>query len=101
MNCLVPPVFPIPKIIKHLEKCRCKGTLVVPYWPLAVFWPLIFETKNICKPFIKDIKILYNSQEIIIQGNNKKCFIGSDKFSSAILTLNIDFSYVFCNKIVV
>ena len=37
-------------------------------------------------------KIFYNSQEIITQGNNRKCFIGSDKLSYPILALNIDFS---------
>ena len=49
-----------------------KGVLVVLYWPSAVFWPLIFESNNIYKLFIKDTKIFYNSQETITQGNNKK-----------------------------
>ena len=88
----VPSVFLIPKVIKHLEKCRCQGVFVVPYWPSAVFWPLSFETKNIYKPFIKGTNISYNSQEITTQGNNKKCFIVSDKIHSLILALNIDFS---------
>ena len=59
MNYLVLPVFR-------------KGVLVVSYWPSAVLWPLIFNTNNIYKLFIKDTKIFYNSQETITQGNNKK-----------------------------
>ena len=31
MNYLVPLVFLNSKVIKHLEKCGCKGALVVPY----------------------------------------------------------------------
>ena len=58
----------------------------------AVFWPLILETKNIHKPFIKDTKVFHNSQQILTKGNNKKCFIVSDKFIFSILALNIDFS---------
>ena len=76
MNYLIPSVFLIPKVIKHIEKCRCKVVLAVPYWPSTVFWPLIFDSKNMYKPFIKVIKNVYNSQEIITQGNNKKCLIG-------------------------
>ena len=71
MNYSVPPVFLIPKDIKYLENCRCKGVLVVPYSPSAVFWSLTFEAKNIYKPFIKYTKIFCNSQEIITQGNTK------------------------------
>ena len=33
INYIVPPIFLIPKVIKHLEKRRCKDVLVVPYWP--------------------------------------------------------------------
>ena len=39
MNYLVSLDFLIPKVIKHVEKSRCKGALVVPYWPLAASWP--------------------------------------------------------------
>lgn len=52
MYYLVFPVFLIPKVIKYLEKCRCKGVLIVPYWSSAVFWPLVCEIENIYKPFI-------------------------------------------------
>ena len=90
INYLVSPVFLISRVVKHLKKCRRKGVLLVSYWPLTVFWPLIFETKNIYKLFIKDTNIFYNSQEIITQGNNKKCFIGSNKFSSPIFATIID-----------
>ena len=31
-NFVVPPLTLVCKVIKHMEKCQARGTLVVPYW---------------------------------------------------------------------
>ena len=41
-NWLVPPVYLISRTIFHLEVCGARGVLVVPNWPSAVFWPILF-----------------------------------------------------------
>ena len=41
-NWLVPPVYLIGRTIFHLEACGARGVLVVPNWPSAVFWPIVF-----------------------------------------------------------
>ena len=41
-NWLVPPVYLISRVIFHLEVCSARGVLVVPKWPSAVFWSIIF-----------------------------------------------------------
>ena len=43
-NWLVPPVYLISRVIFHLEACSAPGVLVVPKWPSAVFWTIIFPT---------------------------------------------------------
>lgn len=43
---LVPPVHLIPKVIRMLWECECKGTLVIPGWSSAVWWPLVFPNGN-------------------------------------------------------
>lgn len=54
-NWLVPPVSLASKTINHLVKCRAKGTLVVPRWPSAPFWPLLFN-ENLCyKEYVEDV----------------------------------------------
>jgi hypothetical protein len=42
VNWLVPPVSLASRAINHLVECKALGTLVVPKWPSAPFWPLIF-----------------------------------------------------------
>lgn len=42
-NWLVPPIHLIVSSIKHLLNCKVYGVLVVPNWPSAVFWPMLFD----------------------------------------------------------
>ena len=54
VNWLCPPVYLIPHVIRHASKCCAKGTLVVPEWPSAPFWPIIFPTNGNPASFIMD-----------------------------------------------
>jgi hypothetical protein len=41
-NWIVPPISLVPRVIKHLQVSRAQGTLVIPDWPYAPFWPMLF-----------------------------------------------------------
>ena len=41
-NWLVPPVSLVPRVIRHFFVCRSMGTLIVPKWVSAPFWPMLF-----------------------------------------------------------
>ena len=90
-NYLVPPVSAIPKVIAHLRSCRANGTLIAPHWPSALFYPLILENKANFKHFVKHWRVLGPSPNLVLQGENSSCFIGSSHFKSAILVLRIEF----------
>lgn len=38
---LAPPLYLICRALRHAETCKARGTLVVPMWKSAVFWPLL------------------------------------------------------------
>ena len=40
-NWLCPPIGLIPRVIRHAQSCRAQGTLVVPLWESASFWPML------------------------------------------------------------
>ena len=50
---LVPPVYLIPRTLAYMYSQGAKGTLVVPLWKSAVFWPLL---TNIYCSFIQDLR---------------------------------------------
>ena len=53
-NWLAPPVKLVPKVLIHMDRCKANGTLVVPKWTSAAFWPLLVNNLGEFKPFIKD-----------------------------------------------
>ena len=45
-NWLVPHVCMVPKVLRHLVLNRAFGTLVVPKWHSAIFWPLLIDSQS-------------------------------------------------------
>ena len=91
-NWLVPPIHLIPKAIQHLLTCRAKGTLVVPAWPSAPFWPILFQSEYNPQHFVSEIILLEKPNKYLKVGNYKKSLIGSDKFTSPIMVVRLDSS---------
>ena len=46
-NWLVPPVFLVPRVIRHLAECKAEGTLIVPEWVSSPFWPMLFGLQSL------------------------------------------------------
>ena len=88
-NWLVPPVYLISSTIRHLLTCSAVGTIIVPYWPSAPFWPLIFRSPDVKQSFVKDFKLFEGPKGLLCLGNYKKSLLGSDKFKSPILAVRL------------
>ena len=44
-NWWCPPIHLIPRLLGHAKETQAKGTLIVPQWPSAPFWPMLFASK--------------------------------------------------------
>ena len=53
-NWWCPPPMLVPRVLRHAEHCRAQGTLVVPLWESAPFWPLLCRGANGWAPFLSD-----------------------------------------------
>ena len=40
-NWLCSPDGLVPRVLKHAQFCRAEGTIVVPHWESAPFWPIL------------------------------------------------------------
>ena len=88
-NCLlVPPVAVVGRVLNHLRVCKAKGTLVVPLWKSAFFWPMLLGP---FRNFIKDV-VTVQAAKVLVQGRNKNSLLGSAELSSAVLGILIDCS---------
>ena len=90
-NLLVPPVYLIPKTIKHFmsSKYSAKAILVCPYWPSSTFWPLLFKAEGAFQSFIKDVFVIEDVSKYIKLGNYKESLIGSDKFQGSFIAFQL------------
>ena len=90
LNWWVPP----PKLLCHcLNKIvseKACGTLIVPMWQSAPFWPLICNDHGIFRDFIKDHKIL-PQENVISAGQENNGFFASEPLKFKLIALKIGF----------
>lgn len=90
LNWWVPP----PKLLCHcLNKIvseKACGTLIVPMWQSAPFWPLICNDHGIFRDFIKDHKIL-PQENVISAGQGNNGFFASEPLKFKLIALKIGF----------
>ena len=89
VNWLCPPPHLIPRTIRHALQTHAQGTLIVPEWPLAPFWPMIFPDGHHEAPFITSMVVIPSSADIVYPGK-----LGSSLFkrvpNTNLLALRVD-----------
>ena len=76
-----------------MRMCKSKGTLVLPKWKSAVYWPMIvnrFENKY--RSFIKDYREYKNPKSFFTPGSDDNSIFVKQPFNSNVLVLLLDFS---------
>lgn len=91
---IVPPVHLIADTIRHLELCTAQGTLVVPKWTSAHFWPLLVNSDGKFKTFVIDYVEYVKPRIFFIAGSHKESAFAGVKFLSNVLVLNINFKSI-------
>ena len=65
-NWLCPPTYLINRVIQHAKVTKAEGTLIVPAWHSAPFWPILYPDG--CNPaeFIKKVRELPQREGLIL-----------------------------------
>ena len=87
---MVPPVYLVPRVIRHAQNTNAKGTLVVPKWLSSPFWPLPFPDGASPAVFVKEWLELPRTDNLILPGK-----LGANLFkglpNTSVLALRIEF----------
>ena len=76
-NWLFPPIYLIPRVIRHAQATGAKGTLIVPQWRSAPFWPLLFPNGSDSASFILEWLVLPCWDGLILPGSSgQRLFCG-------------------------
>ena len=70
VNWMCPPSYLIPRTIRHAAQTFARGTLVVPAWPSAPFWPVLYPSGCQSASFIKETVTLLKSQPVVLPGRS-------------------------------
>ena len=78
--------------LRHAENCLAQGTLVLPVWSSASFWPLLLsDSGQGFAHFIKETLLLPTGKEYYTTGACNSIF-GREDLKFDMLALRIDFS---------
>jgi len=88
LNWLVPPVGLIGRVVEHLEGCRANGTLVVPRWQSAYFWPLLCKEDGSFKSYIEDYVEYKHPNNFFVSYNSK---VFNNSIRPSVICLKIRF----------
>ena len=89
-NWLVPPINCVIRTVKHLVVCKAKGTLIVPKWVSAAYWPMIFCKNMIYHEYVRDVIEFKNTNGIFIHGSNKNSIFGTEPFITPVIAVLLD-----------
>lgn len=90
-NWLVPPIFLIPRALRHAKACHAYGTLIAPLWESAPFWPIICNRKGSFRSFVREWRIFDNIDGLLQLGDCKQSLLGSDRFKSPLVAIRFQF----------
>lgn len=67
-NWVCPPVHLVCRALQHARACSCVGTLIVPLWKSAPFWPLLCPDGCVFAPFVQGVMELPSAVNLIVPG---------------------------------
>ena len=97
-NWVCPPVCMVLNAVKLMKECKATGTVIVPEWPSAAFWPTLSPTLGVFKTFLISHVILPNIPNLCTPGRGqctsykpgKRLFQGSLPFK--LIAMRYDFN---------
>ena len=80
----------VPRVIQYACKTKAEGTLIVPQWPSAPFWLMLFPAANITAKFVVDVCQLPDVEWLLLPGRSGKTLFSGPP-NTNILALRIKF----------
>ena len=86
-----PPIALIPRVLRQVEVCRAKGTLIVPLWPSAIYWPIICPEGENFGRFIEDWYDLPLSETLFLPGKSGSLLFKGKIPNTRVLALRLNY----------
>ena len=92
-NWLVPPPRLIVRTTTKLQKEKAKGTLIIPCWKSAPFWPFLVNESDEFRTMVKESEVLPQAN-LIKKGQGNNGIFGIDPLKFKMIALRIDCEFI-------
>ena len=69
-NWWCPPIYLIPRVLRHAQKTHAKGTFIVLQWFSAPFWPILFASDSKVSQSVVATHIIKKEKVVICPGRS-------------------------------
>ena len=90
-NWVCPPPHLVPQTLKHMRSCCAQGTLIVPLWRSAPFWPLFTTDGFHVAHFVEDWVDLPSLKTTFCMGCYSSGVFGKENLNFRVLAVRINF----------
>ena len=90
-NWLCPPVCLIVRVLKHMEVCLARGTLILPLWKSSFFWNVCTTDGAHWSRFVIDWVYLPKFQGLFVKGKARNSLFGTRPLDFDVVALRVDF----------
>ena len=90
-NWWCPPIALIPRVIRHAQTCSACGTLIVPCWLSAPFWPLLCPANNQFAPFVAQVIELPQERGLFLPGVSGAVLFNGEVPNTVVFALRCEF----------
>ena len=92
-NWWCPPLFLIPRLLKHSRLTKAQGTLIIPRWVSAPFWPLLFPDGTSPAASVEGIRELPRIEGLFLEGHSG-CNLFTGIPNTPVMALRLKFDQV-------
>ena len=89
-NWWCPPLYLVPRVLRHAQNTKAQGTLIIPQWFSSPFWPLLFPTGTEPAEFVIQALELLKSEDIFLPGRSG-CNLFRGVPNTPVLALKLQF----------
>ena len=90
-NWLCPPITLVARVIRHAQVCQAEGTLIVPAWPSASFWPLLCPEGQCFASFVLQALELPSMHQLFVPCRSGAVLFGGGIPNTAVYALRCKF----------
>ena len=89
-NWVCPPPHLVPRTLRHMRSCCAQGTLIVPLWRSAPFWPLLTTDGSHLAHFVEDWVDLPPLKTTFCMGRHSSGVFGRENLNFRVSAVRIN-----------